>query len=150
MRLTPHFRLEEFTHSDTAIAAGIPNRPTDEALRNLFALATFLEQVRRLLHNSAITVHSGYRNAEVNKLVGGTRYSAHTLGYAADISVQGMSSFRVAVELASSRLTFDQLIHEPSRDIVHLSIDPRLRRDILTQHGGPGTQLVRGIGKGKA
>lgn len=42
-------------------------------------------------------------------------------------------------------LKFDQLILEISRNIVHLSFDPRLRGQVRTQAKGPGTEIVVGL-----
>ncbi len=57
----------------------------------------------------------------------------------------GLTHFQVARILAASSLEFDQLILEISRNIVHLSFDPRLRGQVRTQAGGPGTPIVAGL-----
>jgi zinc D-Ala-D-Ala carboxypeptidase len=41
-------------------------------------------------------------------------------------------------------LKFDQLIYEKSR-CVHISFDPRLRRQVLRQPGGPGSTVYNGL-----
>lgn len=143
--LTPHFRLREFLVSDTADRLGIKNTPTVEHVSNMLLLALGLEQVRSLLYGNTIHVTSGYRNKAVNAAVGGTATSAHALGYAADIRVDDYTALEAATAIASSPLVFDQLIYEPSRGIVHISFDPRLRREVLTQRGGPGTPIEKGI-----
>lgn len=61
MRLTPHFLLEEFTLSSTALALGIPNTPTPEHFENLKKLAEHMELVRALF-DKVIEITSGYRN----------------------------------------------------------------------------------------
>ncbi len=145
-KLTEHFSLEEFLVSDTAEKFGIANTPTAAHLANIKKyLAPGLEQARKALGGRAIVITSAYRNPRINKIVGGVATSAHPLGYAADIRVAGMTHRAVAQKLAASDLKFDQLILEISRNIVHLSFDPRMRRQVKTQAKGPGTQIVDGL-----
>jgi len=145
-RITDHFFLDEFLVSDTAEKFGIPNTPTADHLVNIERyLAPGLEKARALLDGRAIVITSAYRNPKINKIVGGTPTSAHPKGYAADIRVAGLTHFQVARALAASALRFDQLILEISRNIVHLSFDPRLRGQVKTQAKGPGTEIVDGL-----
>ena len=145
-RLTDHFFLDEFLVSDTAEKFGIANTPTREHLGNIEKLlAPGLEKTRAILDGRAIVITSAYRNPKINKIVGGTPTSAHPKGYAADLRVAGLTHFQVARTLAASNLKFDQLILEISRNIVHLSFDPRLRGQVKTQAGGPGTRIVDGL-----
>ena len=68
MRLTRHFTQRELTKTDT----GLDNRPRNFVeTRNLYMLATALEQVRKLLGDEPITVTSAFRSEEVNRAVGG-------------------------------------------------------------------------------
>jgi len=143
--LTRNFTLAEFLHSDTAKAMGDANTPDEEHYRALHALACGMEQVRRLLGDRPIKITSGYRNPAVNKKVGGVPNSAHALGFAADFSVRDMPPLDVAHALEASPLAFDQLIYEASRKINHISFDPRMRREVKTQQGGPGSPVVWGI-----
>ncbi len=145
-KLTEHFFLDEFLVSDTADNLGIPNTPTPAHMANIEQfLAPGLEQARAILSGRAIVITSAYRNPKINKIVGGTPTSAHPKGYAADIRVAGLTHFAVARLLAASALKFDQLILEISRNIVHLSFDPRLRGQVKTQAKGPGTKIVDGL-----
>lgn len=143
--LTPNFTLAEFTASDTAKRMGDPNKPTAAHLANIKATALGLEQVRRMLGNAPVRITSGYRNKAVNEKVGGVPTSAHALGYAADITVDGIGHREVAERIRDSVLVFDQVIWEPSRGIVHISFDPRLRREVKTQRGGPGSPVTWGV-----
>lgn len=139
--LTFNFSLAEMIITNT----GLDNWPTDpEVRRRLRRLAEFLEDVRENVGNRPIYIHSGYRSEAVNRAVGGSKTSAHRLGYAADISVKGKASSSVA-EIIRLHGGFDQLIYEPDRGIVHVSIDPRMRGDVFTQSGGPGSPMRRGI-----
>lgn len=146
-QLTPNFRLSEFLKSGTAERLNIRNVPTVEHVQNLVLLAVGMEQVRNLLFGNPIRITSGYRNPIINAEVGGSKTSAHALGYAADFTVETYTSFEAARDLAKSPLVFDQLIYEPSRGVVHISFDPRCRRQVMTQRGGPGSPLEKGIVK---
>lgn len=143
MQLTPHFSLEEFTLSSTALALGIGNEPTAAHLENLRVLANRMEDVRALF-GVVIEITSGYRNPQVNAAVGGVPNSAHALGLAADFHVHGLHDLEAAKRIRDSGLKFDQLIYEKNR-CVHLSVDPRMRRQVLRQPGGPGSPVHPGL-----
>lgn len=153
MNLSPHFTLEELTTSAAAAAMVPPdaNRPTPEHLANMRDyLAPGLEAARKVIGGRAIFLLSAYRNPRVNKAVGGVSNSAHAEGYAGDVTAEGLTSLQLARILsadAAFMALIDQLIHETSRHIVHLSFDPhRLRHQVLTQAGGAGTAVVQGLG----
>lgn len=143
MQLTPHFTLEEFTLSSTALAHGIANTPLPVHLEHLKILAERMEEVRALF-NAVIEITSGYRNPQVNALVGGVPNSAHALGFAADFHVHGFTDLEAAKRIRDSALKFDQLILEKNR-CVHLSVDPQARRQVLRQPGGPGSPVHQGL-----
>ena len=65
MKLSPHFSLEELTHSDIATRLGIDNTPTVEIINNLTFLAGELEYVRDILGNPML-ISSGYRSYVLN------------------------------------------------------------------------------------
>lgn len=142
MRLTPNFTLEEFTRSDEAERRKIANTPLPDHLANLRMLALGMEMARFII-GKPLRINSGYRNPTVNAAVGGTPTSAHALGYEADFKVDGMPLASAARALAG-RLPYDQLIYEHNR-CVHISFDPRLRGEVLTQRGAAGTPIVPGI-----
>ena len=127
-QLSPHFTLEELTVTGT----GIDNTPPAAMVPTLKALAAKLEEVRKLLGDKPISINSAYRNKAVNAAVGGVPTSAHALGFAVDFTCAGFGTpFEVCKKIAASKLQFDQLIHE-RRDWIHLSVDPRNRRQLLT------------------
>lgn len=142
-QLSPHFSLAELIRSDAAARLGDANRPTTAHLANLTRTAQGMERVRALF-DAPITVTSGYRNPKVNAAVGGVPTSAHALGYAVDFHVAGKSDLEAAKVIRDSDLTFDQLIYEAGR-CVHLSFDPRDRRQVLRQPGGPGSAVFQGL-----
>lgn len=130
MKLTDHFTLEEFLKSETADKQGIDNTPLErsEIYRNLQKLAETLEQVRALFCKP-VHINSGYRCLKLNKAVGGVSNSAHLTGHAADIWINGVLPQEVTRRIATSSIAFDQCIDEGTW--THLSIDPRMRRQIL-------------------
>ena len=138
MRLSQYFTLEELTRSSSAERLGLSNAPTVGHTSNLRQLALALEAARAALGHRPLRITSGYRSAAVNRAVGGVRNSDHALGWAADFHVEGLSDLDAATTLAASDLPLDQLILEPGR-CVHLSVNPRLRGQRLTQRvlGGP-------------
>lgn len=146
-KLSAHFTLEELTHSDTADAHHIDNTPTPEHLRNLKTYtAPGLENIREICGNRPVNVHVAYRNPEVNRLVGGTPTSAHPEGYAADISIPGLTTLQVAkmiyAAMRAGKIKVDQLILERTpATTVHVSFDPRARGMAGRQLGGPGTPI---------
>jgi len=143
--LTNNFSLEELTRSQTAVRKDLDNTPTSEVLANLTDLAFALEQVRALL-DSPIFVSSGYRSPKVNAAVGGSSSSAHCRGMAADfVAGKFGSPLDVCRKIAASDLEFDQLIFEGNW--THYSIDPRMRRQVLTAHfTGGRVSYVQGLG----
>jgi len=143
MKLSAHFSLEEFIISSKALSMGVRNDPMPAHLENLKHLAERMEAVRALF-NRPIEITSAYRNPQVNAAVGGVPTSAHALGYAADFHVDGLNDLDVAKGVRDSGLKFDQLIYEKSR-CVHVSFDPRLRRQVMRQPGGPGSAVYKGL-----
>lgn len=124
MNLSPNFTLEELTHSDIAIRKGINNDPDSNIVDNLCRLSNLLEQVRKCL-GKPILINSGYRSAQLNKLVGGQPNSQHMLGCAADIRVSGMKPDDIVKAIIQSDIQFDQMIREFD-SWVHISVTNRV------------------------
>ena len=137
MQLTPHFSLAELTVTKTKL----DNTPSKEIIEVLRTTAFYMEKVRELLGNVAITINSGYRSPDVNRQVGGTSNSSHTYGYAVDFTAYGHTPLTISNILSKSNLKFDQLIYE--KTWVHISFDPRMRGNILTLKGKG--KYVKGI-----
>lgn len=134
-RLSTHFTLAELTASATARQLGLDNRPGPVTLRNLRTLAAGLERVRAILGGVPIRVSSGYRAPAVNAAVGGSPTSGHILGLAADFTAPAFGGpLAICRALVASDLAFDQVLEEGTW--VHLSFDPRLRRQALTKTRG--------------
>jgi Peptidase M15 len=136
MTLSPHFTLEELVFSSTAVRLGIDNTPSEEVIAHLRVLADGLERVRSLLGHP-MNIDSGYRCDVLNAAVRGSKTSAHLEGYAADFTCPGFGTPLEIVKLITgSTVAFDQCIQEGTW--VHISFDPRLRREVLTAHFGNG------------
>ena len=145
MMLSEHFNLNEFTASETATRKGIDNTPPAVVTERLRMLAATLEQVRSLLGNNSIRISSGYRCLALNRAIGSGDLSAHLLGYAVDFTCPKFGTPKeVANKIAESAIKLDQLIYEGTW--IHLSVDPRNRREVLTAHFGKGkTKYTKGI-----
>lgn len=147
-QLSEHFTLAELCVSAAAAKHGIANTPSPEHLKNIERyLAPGLEVTRSIIH-APLIVTSGYRNPEVNDLVGGVPTSAHCLGFAGDTRSPRYPAPKLArIVYDAWRMghynacPIDQLILESGRNVVHLSFDPRARGMMGHQPGGPGTPV---------
>lgn len=120
-RLSEHFTLEELTYSRTAVENAIANEPPAQAKASLQHLAGCLLEPLRQLYKKPIAVLSGYRNKEVNRLVGGVATSQHVKGEAADCyTPEGPE--KLLELLMRSGLPFDQAILYKRRRFLHLSL----------------------------
>ena len=127
-----HFTIKELSHSDTALAKGIDNFPTAEAISNLTKLVDNVLDPLREKYGKPIRVSSGYRSAILNRRVNGATCSQHRLGEAADITVGSKGENRKLFEIIKSELPFDQLIDEKDFSWVHVSFrDGRKRKQVL-------------------
>ena len=143
MQLTKNFWLNEFVKSQAAIRKNIDNRPTGEVIASLRLLCENILQPLRDHYRKAVTINSGYRCPELNKLIGGNVSSQHMLGEAADIEIPSVCTYDLALYI-SKNYKFDQLIleHYIIGDVnsgwVHVSYTKyKLRNQILTKlHNG--------------
>ena len=141
-----HFTLAEFLRSDKARELGDSNQPGPLHLAIITHItAPGMEDVRAVLGNKPLPVMSGYRNPRVNKAVGGVPNSDHAFGFAVDFQVPHMGLKMAGERIIRSDIEFDQLIWEKSRRILHISFNPRLRREVLTQAGKAGTAFQKGL-----
>lgn len=140
MNLSAHFKLEEFTFSQTAERNGIQNVPDAKVIENLIYLAKELENVRICLNNNAMRISSGYRSPLLNKAIGGSSKSQHCKGLAVDFTCPGFSDVNGIVEmLYKSGIPYDQCILEFG-NWVHLSFPgegkkPRKQTLIIDRSG---------------
>lgn len=155
MKLSPNFRLGEFTKSRTADRYQLHNIPREEAeIANLRALATHVLEPVRALFGKYVIVTSGFRCTTLNRLVGGSATSQHLLGEAADIVIRGVPCLDAATAIAATDIPFDQLIYEARErdggraEWLHVSYRRlgRNRREALTiVKTADGRQVFSGI-----
>lgn len=145
-KLSPHFQLSEFLHSQASVRLGLPNEPGPTALNNLRRLAQQLERVREVLGSVPLLISSGYRSVEVNRAAGGAARSAHLAGLAADFTAPRFGTPReICRALANAGIPFDQLICEGTW--VHFAVAPSgsaprgERLTAMFHPGGPTTYL---------
>ena len=105
--MTPHFTLDELTHTDHR---ELDNTPNEAELANIQRLAEFLEQVKTILGGKPIMVNSAFRSKAVNDAVGSKDTSQHRVGCAADIRVPGMTPDEVVRTIIASDLGYDQVM----------------------------------------
>ena len=110
LRLSPHFRLGEFTRSITAERLGISNEPGYEQLLAMKHLCREVLEPLRRYHGAPIRITSGYRSPALNDAVGGVGCSQHLLGEAADLSVP---SEEVARQLRPAALRAQRAPRQP-------------------------------------
>ena len=116
--MTPHFTLEELTHTDHR---QYDNTPNEQELANLKRLALFLEDVKEVLDGKPIMVNSAFRSKQVNDAVGSKDSSQHRIGCAVDIRVPGLTPDQVVRAIIAADLPYDQVIREFDR-WTHVSI----------------------------
>lgn len=81
-----YFSIEELTRSLAAEVYCIDNMPDSGIVLNLNCLVSTILDPLREEYGFPIVVNSGYRCRKLNKMVGGSKNSAHIYGRAADIS----------------------------------------------------------------
>lgn len=116
--LSPHFTLEELTHTDHR---QFDNTPNESELANLKRLAAFLEDVKVALGNKPVMINSAFRCKQVNDAVGSKDSSQHRIGCAADIRIPGMTPDEVVRTIIAAGLPYDQIIREFDR-WTHISV----------------------------
>ena len=125
--MTPHFTLDELTHTDHR---KLDNTPNAQELANLKRLAEFLETVKTTLGGKPVMINSAFRSKAVNDAVGSRDTSQHRLGLAADFKVPGMIPDAVVRAIIEAGLPYDQIIREFDA-WTHISISDKPRRQAL-------------------
>ena len=126
-----NFKFSELIHSDTAIKKNINNMPDINSLDCMLDLIYFCLQPIREDFNLPLIITSGYRCAEVNKIVGGASNSQHLKGQAADFIIKNKTPAEIINQILKTNIEFDQLINEYNR-WVHISfVKGKNRRQIL-------------------
>lgn len=127
MNLSKNLTLAEVTKSTTAKRLGIDNTPDEWTTENLRQVAINIFQPLRDSFGCPIYVSSGYRSAELNTAIGGSKRSQHVEGRAFDLDadVYGRCTNSQIFNWIKENLEFDQLIWEfgdsDNPDWVHVS-----------------------------
>ena len=137
MNLSPHFTLDELTHTDHR---EIDNSPNQAEIENLQRLANFLEEVKTVLGGKPVMISSGFRCKALNDAVGSKDSSQHRVGCAADFRVPGMTPDEVVRAIIASGIGYQQIIREFDR-WTHISVPnqadetPRRQALIIDKQG---------------
>mgnify|MGYP002623909605 FL=1 len=114
MQLSKNLSLKEAIKSNTASRLGIPNTPEDWEIENLRAVAENVFQPLRDHFGVPIGVSSGYRSKELNRAIGGSKYSQHMIGEALDLDadIYGRITNADIFNYIKDNLEWDQMIWE--------------------------------------
>ena len=162
MKITQHFKLEEFEKSETAKRLGIDNSIPAALIPNIKALCeNVLEPLRAEINKTTdnrqrttdsaslreanskpktqnsipLKVSSGYRCPQLNAVVGGAKSSQHMKGEAADIHIPSVEVGRKWFEILKT-LPHDQLIWERNSPTSnHYWIHVSCRADLSKNRG---------------
>ena len=128
MQISKNFKLSEFEYSNTGTKYGINNKIEDQTvIDNLTILVNNVLQPLRDYLNKPVKISSGYRCSQINKLCGGVPNSQHMIGQASDITINGMSPYKIAKTILEMGIKFDQLILYPT--FVHISYNEQRNRN---------------------
>ena len=117
VRLSPHFKLNEFIKADKYP----DNKPTLQDVVNMtYGCLMLLEPARQVV--GPIIVNSGFRNSRVNRLVGGVSSSQHLCGQAADIRPKDPAQYQRLVDFLKASPHTDQLL--TGNGWLHISWNP--------------------------
>lgn len=106
-----YFSFQEFERSESATRYAIDNAMPEAARRNVAALVDNVLDPLREAWGKPITVTSGYRCQQLNKIVGGVATSMHLTGHAADITTGNAVDNRKLYQLAQElNLPYFELI----------------------------------------
>ena len=130
MNLSAHVTLAELENSPTATTHGINNKMNESQIASAKLLCENVFEPLRLYLNTPIKINSGYRSAQLNKMIKGAIGSQHTKGEAMDIKIDAKG-----FNFIKDKLDFDQLIWEFGNDEqpswVHVSFSSKNRKQVL-------------------
>lgn len=139
MKDVKYFNLSEFLRSETALNHGIENLPYWYVVENLKELAMDVLDPIRIEWGQPLIIESGFRNPELNAVVGGVYNSAHIDGHAADVRLVSWSKksitdlFKLIQTMTDDGLIeVDQVILYRKKNIIHISNEyPRRKQFIV-------------------
>lgn len=112
MNLCPHFTIEEFVVSQTAIRKNIDNTPGKKEIKAMKLLCKKVLEPLRASIDKPVNISSGFRCEKLNTAIGGAKQSQHINGEATDISAKGFTTEQLYLFIKKSTLPFGQLIQE--------------------------------------
>lgn len=134
--MTEHFSFNELTDSKNHPELVVANRVSAQAyLKQLKYVAATLEEVRAVL-GVPMKVTSGFRNPALNKAVGGSATSGHTLGLCADFKPIGMEvkeAFKLIKENKHLCPSLKKCIYENIKGSQWLHIESKTEAGQFTQ-----------------
>lgn len=134
--MTEHFSFNELTDSYNHPELVVANRVSAQAyLKQLKYVAATLEEVRAVL-GVPMKVTSGFRNPALNKAVGGSATSGHTLGLCADFKPIGMEvkeAFKLIKENKHLCPSLKKCIYENIKGSQWLHIESKTEAGQFTQ-----------------
>lgn len=151
MKLSEHLSLKEVTYSATAIKHGINNKPNIGQIMVLKEMAAKVFEPCREFVGGPLKVTSGFRGQELNKRIGGSLTSDHTISDHStaaldlDCDVFGGKTNAELFHYIKNKLSFKQLIWEfgdndnPNWVHVSYSTNPHFnKREVLiaSREGG--------------
>jgi len=144
-KISPHFLWRELLHSDTAQRKGISNSPSLMAASNLTRVAYFGVEPARIHFGKWAKVTSGYRSPALNRAIGGSMTSNHSIGCAIDFEIPGIDNYTVCKWMSENLKNFDEIILEgytagdPNSGWIHVAVRPEAnRKKVLTWNRGQG------------
>ena len=118
IKLSNHFTLDEFLN----VSKYPDNKPTMQHMVNMtYGCHMLLEPARQAI-GCPILINSGFRNADINRRVGGVAGSQHLQGCAADIRPKDPKQFQRLVSFLRTHALTDQLLTGPGW--LHISWNP--------------------------
>lgn len=115
-KITDHFTLSEFEHSNTAEKFKINNTIPRNLLDNVkFGCEKILEPLRITI-GKPIKITSGFRSVKLNNLIGGVPNSYHTIGCAADIHVEDFTDATEKFQILRGNKYVDVLLFEHTKN----------------------------------
>jgi hypothetical protein len=118
IQLSRHFTLSEFCNLQK-YSANVPS--TQQIVNIAYGCLLLLEPARQAI-GCPIIINSGFRNADVNRRVGGVAGSQHLQGCAADIRPKDPQHFQRLVSFLKACELTDQLLTGPGW--LHISWRP--------------------------
>ena len=131
----PNFKAQEFIKSNTAEAHGLDNLPTEEQgewgiWENANKLADKMQELR-VKTGLPVTITSGFRNEEVNKLVGGSTTSWHMKFLACDFNLKGLLPNEGVLLIKRIGISLDKCFVERGCIHIQFNLDDSKNRNVF-------------------